>query len=861
MSSIASLSCYPQRAAFDSRAPPSALSPPPAVSSLDAAAAVTRSMHHPSPSQLPLAHKVGTGSNTTMPLAMPVYASPLKGPQHWRPHALAATSAISPSHKLASPLAQVIPAAVPYHSGLAASLLAHKQQNQGGTTTVTGTAPAAADISPSLCLPLMQRGESVPSSSGSTASFTSAFGSAAASPLPSPRQRNDSPLADEPPPCPISLWFGCEDATHARCVLAAYAAKLQLYTQQAPGCRAPLEFIGRVRRDRLDVAKLHRAVEQFHNKARQRATQRQPRQRYASAASPRFSGGFGRRPFASSPCMSSFSPSSSPCSSGLMGEPSALDRLPASGSFATLDLVSIYSRDTLPLGLAFPLIRHEWVCSVWNEEDGVAESCTRIHTEYEDDEPPADQQDGEEKRQNEDEDDEDVRAKRVLQLYAKSVQKMSKKASSTKGSPLTDSSTALQQQDRDRGHHHPHPHPHPFSLTASIASAPSGSWHPATSAAPSQHSDQQPSANASASALLQSQQSSQGRSRSVSHTPSPPPTTAFLYCLPIFSEDCKNGSYDTFGCRVQRDTDATLSSSRAGASGDKAGARAALPSVSQAGSVATVGDHSLGYAGAQNSCIYECMKTLGRKIAGGSNAGLGVGNGGDDSTGEANCAQTVVDHEMEMRAIAAALTKMHQQQQQQQASIGGSATAAAASASAATTADGDLSSSESSQSRSCSHEEDEDDNLDSIGEDVMFSGGATPGAEATGFEFGASDDESSGSESDSDSGSDSDSDSSDSDSDAQQRNKRNVSGSKAVVIKGAAAAASRRSHGVAATKDDDLSDDDDVSSSCASSYARSFGGSGSMAAGSLGDELAAQLMALNGGRATTNNKTIAKGRK
>ena len=857
MSSTASLSCYPQRAAFDLRAPAAALSPPPAVSSLDAAAAVTRSMHHPSPSQLPLAHKVAAGQNTTMtmPLAMPVYASPLKGPQHWRPHALAATSAISPSHKLASPLAQVIPPTVPYHSGLAASLLAHKHQNQAGvpsTATVTGTAPAAADISPSLCLPLMQRGESVPSSSGSTASFTSAFGSAAASPLPSPRHRNDSSLADEPPPCPISLWFGCEDATHARCVLAAYAAKLQLYTQQAPGCRAPLEFIGRVRRDRLDVAKLHRAVEQFHNKARQRASQRQPRQRYASAASPRFSGGLGRRPFASSPCMSSFSPSSSPCSSGLMAEPSALDRLPASGSFATLDLVSIYSRDTLPLGLAFPLIRHEWVCSVWNEEDGVAESCTRIHTEYEDDEPPADQQDGEEKRQNEDEDDEDVRAKRVLQLYAKSVQKMSKKASSTKGSPLTDSSTALQ-QDRDRGHHHQQPpHPHPFSLTASVTSAPSGSWHPATSAAPSQHSDQQPSAAAPASALLQSQQSAQGRSRSVSHTPSPPPTTAFLYCLPIFSEDCKNGSYDTFGCRVQRDTDATLSSTRAGANGDKAGARAALPSVSQAGSVATVGDHSLGYAGAQNSCIYECMKTLGRKIAGGSNAGLGVGNGGDDSTGEANCAQTVVDHEMEMRAIAAALTKMHQQQQQ--ASIGDSATAAVASAT--TTADGDLSS-ESSQSRSCSREDD----LDSIGEDVMFSSGATPGAEATGFEFGAPDDEeSSGSESDSDS--DSDSDSSDSDSDAPQRTKRNVSGSKAVVIKGAAAAASRRSHGVAATDDDDLSDDDDdVSSSCASSYARSFGGSGSMAAGSLGDELAAQLMALNGGRATASKKPAAKGRK
>lgn len=764
------------------------------LSSLDSNEMLTRSIrapaHHP---PLPPATKLGSSPSaargtTTLPLQsyQPAKAMP------WQSH----------------PPAPLVPV-----SGLAAALQAQKQQ--AAAAAAAAAAPPALTLetlsppSATLLTPALQRGESMPSSSGSSASSASLseFGGSTDSASSCSSSSRNSPLSSastsgsrsssgsgslpSPPPCPLDLWFGVEDSVHARCVLNEYAAKLKLYTQQLPGHRQPLEFIGRVRRDRLDVAKLHRMVDARNH----------PRQRYSSSAAagalPCSASIFLRKnnSLASPAAVAAISPGSSPCFKLGLGSfdapPNPLDSLPAPGSFATLDLVSVYSRDTLPLGQAFPLIRHEWVCSTWNAEDGVAECIVPLHTEYE----QAPLQPGEEE---EEEPEEEGETKAILQMFAKCVAKPSRKHSDHSKHSAAAAAAAAAATSA-----------HPHALTASItsccpSSAASPLWPPAASV---------PSSN-----------------------------TSFLYCLPIFSEDVAAGSYDTFGCRAERDTGNMLLAAM-GQTNNAAAVAAAPSPACQAGSVATVGDRCIGYAGSQSSCVFQCMKLLRPSVSSAAAAG-GIGNGSEDTAGEAHCGQTVIDHELEMCAIAAAMA----------------AAAAAASVPAAASSSPVCASPTSSTSSASSSREDADP-LDDLDDDGC--GRRSPRAALVQFgqsderedlddddepEEVAEDSDASSSSSASDSESSASDDSEDDDDDDGVAAPRTSSASQAVAIKSSPAKKQsvKKHRAVAVESDDDEFDDDDGAGCSSFGGGSAFASSrpGSIAAGSLGDELAAQLAAL-----------------
>jgi hypothetical protein len=800
--------------------------------------ACTRSIH------IPAAHAYAPPRHHHISSSPPVPAmtSPTNAPLHWQ-------SAIS------------APAAT---SALTASLRAQRLQQNGGDTAPLQIYPADNSPSSSLSVPSMYRAQSVPSSSASTVTCTS-FSGYDSSAIQSPSHSAtgpDSPLRSlqESTPCPVSLWWGCEEAEHARSVLSNYARTLQIYTQPLPGSRRPAEFIGRVKRDRLDVSRLLRHADQF--KQKQRAFSQQESCNRST-----------------SPCLSS---SFSPSSNGLCGPLSALDNLPLPGSFATLDCISIYSRDTLPLGVSFPLIRHEWVCTSWHREDGVALSIRTIHTEYNDVEEEQLHSSTDPADCGREEDPDETLSKATLRVFAKSLsKKIPRHSSSTKGSPTRSPSSIRPLRTTSlpyavtntaiaaNGHI-------PFSLNNQTSSNAinhtnsNNNWHPA----------------APQTTLQRAASTSSAGSKASSHHPLSSPTsqlpTSFLYSLPIYSEDCKDGCYSTFGTCVQRDTADVLA--RRGVAAVRAGV-ISLPPVqpaSQAGAVATVAEQSLGYAGSQNECIYTCMKTLGRKIAGGSQQQQlqhGIGNGGDDTKGEANA---TVDVDLEMRAMTAALERMHQESEAAAAAV---AAANAVSSTTATTESDDSEEAElEEQSSEADSEEDSssaDDNLEDIGEDPHPHQSPVNhhlSNSATGFSFAADDEE----QEDDDEGSDnSDNNSSSSDSlsdisssdnsdvDSSIMQQRTTSGSVAIAMsakgKSVGADKKRNQKKKSASARADAGDDgmDSFSSSPSSnSFARSFGvGSSSLGAsigaGSLGEELAAQLHALNGG-VTAKKKTNGK---
>lgn len=582
------------------------------------------------------------------------------------------------------------------------------------------------------------------------------------------------------PPSPISLWFGCEETWHARAVLATYASTLSVCTHRVLHSRAPLEFIGRVKRQQIDVAKLHRLIEQ-HREKESKAQRRHGRQVRGAMSS------LGRSPHQSF----GVSPASSPPSSlpaALGGTPlssSPLRDLPPLGSFATLDIVSIYSRDTLPLGLVFPVIRHEWIATVWNTNDGVPESVTRIRTQYEHEE--------EEDEDDAEEDEEDAAAKVALALYARCLVKSHRTPVSQQTAAVSPASAAHTASPSDD---------HPLTLATSAAS---------TSSLTSVSSTSPPVVSSPPPAAVSPSSSSS--------------SVSYLYNLPVFSED-RDGTFNTFGCMQVRPLghatgrqDQQTQTEDVASSADGSRTRGAGHLHSAADSAAAPRlpalPSSLGYSGAQNDCIYDYLQSLGRKVKCNDTSP-------DDSAQEARASDGGTTP-----AVAAG-----------QPTTGETRSVRASSDAGTDMADFPL-----------RHAIDDDDTDDAHA--------------ATGFEFGDRtpskpdrDDEDDDDNEDDDAGeveeeedddddddddeSEDDSDSSTSDeSDADDANVRKISASKAIAIQRPQLTQSRHRDD---QDDDDDDDDSGFVSSRASSYAHSFASPGtSCAAGSLGEELQAQL--------------------